>query len=253
MKISKLAVIFFILTIKTYAQSKIVNIEYEIFYNVELPNTKMSNLYIDNVKNISMFKIQQSSQDSTRKNKRASDGTVISQLKSKIQEVNFVDYGLDSIYSTENIFGGAYIISEQIPKIKWELTSEEKMIDKNKVKKATCYFRGRNYIAWYSVDFPLKYGPWKFNGLPGLIFEIYDETRRYNWTVKSITPIDINDDIFQMPSVDSKRIEIEEYAKMKFNATLLTENLASKLPRGAEIIVKEIPKTGMEIKFEWEK
>lgn len=129
----------------------------------------------------------------------------------------------------------------------------EKIIDKNKVKKATCYFRGRNYTAWYSLDFPVKYGPWKFNGLLGLIFEVYDETRRYNWIVKIITPIESKEEYFEMPSNASKRIDITEYPEVKFNSKKFTENLQSKIPRGMEIKAQQIPRTGMEIKFEWEK
>ena len=35
---------------------------------------------------------------------------------------------------------------------------------------ATCEFRGRKWQAWYS-DIPYSLGPWKLNGLPGLILE----------------------------------------------------------------------------------
>lgn len=41
-------------------------------------------------------------------------------------------------------------------------------------RKATGYFRGRNYIAWFCSDIPIPYGPWKLGGLPGLIIKAYD-------------------------------------------------------------------------------
>lgn len=41
-------------------------------------------------------------------------------------------------------------------------------------KKATTYFRGRSYTAWFSPDIPISDGPYKFRGLPGLILMIYD-------------------------------------------------------------------------------
>ena len=41
-------------------------------------------------------------------------------------------------------------------------------------QKATCSFRGRDFIAWFAMDLPVRDGPWKFGGLPGLILKVYD-------------------------------------------------------------------------------
>ena len=60
---------------------------------------------------------------------------------------------------------------EEIPKIKWELKNEYKEIGGFNCKKAIGNFRGREYTCWYSEDIPLPYGPWKLQGLPGLILE----------------------------------------------------------------------------------
>ena len=48
-------------------------------------------------------------------------------------------------------------------------------------QKATCYFRGRNYTAWFTTDIPISNGPWKFGGLPGLILKIYDNDKLYTF------------------------------------------------------------------------
>ena len=63
---------------------------------------------------------------------------------------------------------------------------ETKEIGKFTCKKATASFRGRNYIAWYSPDIPLPYGPWKLQGLPGLILEAYDTNKYVYWYSQSI-------------------------------------------------------------------
>ena len=51
---------------------------------------------------------------------------------------------------------------------------------------ATCSFRGRDYKAWYTTQLPYPEGPWKFNGLPGLITEVYDTKNHYHFTLVSL-------------------------------------------------------------------
>jgi GLPGLI family protein len=65
-----------------------------------------------------------------------------------------------------------YVEKLEIPE--WTIHDETKDILSHTCKKATCRFRGRDYTAWYAVDIPISRGPYKFNGLPGLILEIFD-------------------------------------------------------------------------------
>lgn len=60
----------------------------------------------------------------------------------------------------------------------WKIEKEAKSIKDYKVQKATTTFAGREYVAWFAPEIPISDGPYKFNGLPGLILEIYD-TRKY--------------------------------------------------------------------------
>ena len=36
-------------------------------------------------------------------------------------------------------------------------------------------YKGHTYYVWYAQDIPLKFGPWKLQGLPGLIVEAKDD------------------------------------------------------------------------------
>lgn len=68
-----------------------------------------------------------------------------------------------------------YIVTEEkMPVIKWKITNEVKKINQYTCTKATAYFRGRDYIAWFTTDLPIVEGPWKFKGLPGLVLDIED-------------------------------------------------------------------------------
>ena len=53
-------------------------------------------------------------------------------------------------------------------------------------QKAYTTYAGRNYIAWYSTQIPLPDGPYKFNGLPGLILKINDTRNQHCFTLTSI-------------------------------------------------------------------
>lgn len=70
----------------------------------------------------------------------------------------------------------------------WKLINESKMIKSFNCKKAEVNYKGRNWIAWYSTDIPLTYGPYKFTGLPGLIIQISDQNGDYDFElVKSVS------------------------------------------------------------------
>jgi GLPGLI family protein len=66
------------------------------------------------------------------------------------------------------------VIEDTLKEITWLKTSESKEIKGFKTFKANAKFGGRDYTAWYCPSISLPYGPYKFYGLPGLIFEIYD-------------------------------------------------------------------------------
>ena len=53
-------------------------------------------------------------------------------------------------------------------------------------KKAVGIFRGREYTAWYTENIPIPYGPWKLQGLPGLILEAYNAEQEIYFVAKNI-------------------------------------------------------------------
>lgn len=74
-----------------------------------------------------------------------------------------------------------YQYSEPYPTMKWTLQQETETICEHKCQKATCHWRGRDFIAWFTKDIPVRKGPWKFGGLPGLILKVYDTNRFYTF------------------------------------------------------------------------
>lgn len=76
--------------------------------------------------------------------------------------------------------------SEPFPLQKWQMGKDTKMICGYKCQKATCSWRGRNYIAWFTTEIPVSSGPWKFGGLPGLIMKISDSKNEYSWEAVAV-------------------------------------------------------------------
>ncbi len=110
-----------------------------------------------------------------------------------------------------------YYVAEVKPKIEWELVNETKQIGSFTAFKAKCNFRGRNYTAWYVLEIPLPYGPWKLQGLPGLIIEAYDEYKEFYVYFKSIeypTSLQIDMSKIKRPDDHTKKWNtLEDYKK----------------------------------------
>lgn len=76
--------------------------------------------------------------------------------------------------------------TEPCPPQQWTLHSETKTILEHRCQKATCHWRGRDFVAWFAPDIPVKRGPWRFNGLPGLILKLYDTDHFYTFEAVSL-------------------------------------------------------------------
>lgn len=50
-------------------------------------------------------------------------------------------------------------------------------------------FKGRHWMAWYAEDIPIDNGPWKLQGLPGLILKAYDSNREFVFTAVGLTNV----------------------------------------------------------------
>lgn len=67
-------------------------------------------------------------------------------------------------------------------KINWQLHNNTKVYQNLALQKATTNFGGRKWTAWFTKEFPFSEGPYKFQGLPGLIILLQDEKNQYNFS-----------------------------------------------------------------------
>lgn len=129
--------------------------------------------------------IRDSVLDNSRVTTHNSDGSITLGIKkgTSTPETNFT---FTIIQSNEDIQYFAPVLMSiftyREPVIKnWKLIDETKAINTINCKKAKVTFKGRNWIAWYSTEIPLPYGPYKFSGLPGLIIKITDDRGDYDF------------------------------------------------------------------------
>ncbi len=83
----------------------------------------------------------------------------------------------------------SYQIEEPMPLIKWKISADTSTIGNLHCQKATAHFKGRDYTAWFCSDLSYRSGPWKLNGLPGLIVEAYDAKKDVVFKFDGIDPV----------------------------------------------------------------
>jgi GLPGLI family protein len=67
-----------------------------------------------------------------------------------------------------------YLIDGPMPAIDWKIGSDTATFGGLHCQKATGHFKGRDYLVWFCPDLPVHVGPWKLNGLPGVIVDARD-------------------------------------------------------------------------------
>ncbi len=93
----------------------------------------------------------------------------------------------------------------------WKLEKGEHVVMGYVCKRASCRFRGRDYVAWYAPDIPIFEGPFVFNGLPGLILQVYDTQRHYTFTASRIEkvrgwmPVYLSDELIEKTTRNEAR------------------------------------------------
>lgn len=84
-------------------------------------------------------------------------------------------------YNRERLSQYEGYYDEPYPDQKWSLTQDTATICGYRCQKATCRYHGRDFEAWFTTEIPVRYGPWKFGGLPGLIVKAYDTDHLYTF------------------------------------------------------------------------
>lgn len=71
-------------------------------------------------------------------------------------------------------------------KINWKILPETKTAGDYSLQKSEGELGGRKWTAWFSADMPIIDGPYKFFGLPGLVFEVADSENIFHYELIKI-------------------------------------------------------------------
>jgi GLPGLI family protein len=128
-------------------------------------------------------------------------------------------------------FGDLFLI--ETPQFNWILTQESKKIGNYICYKATTSReietrRGkamRNITAWYTSQIPYNFGPKEYNGLPGLILELQEDSLLFKATkISLLTDKEIEID----KPVKGKKVTQKEYDSIVKNIILQNKRYKQK-------------------------
>lgn len=112
---------------------------------------------------------------------------------------------------TDKIVKTNYRYAEKLAPLNWSIKKKTKVINGLHCQLATTRLYGKEFEAWFTEEIPLQEGPYKFYGLPGLIVEVYDQSRSHHFLLSgnesSCTYVEGDKEIVY---IDVKR---EEYLK----------------------------------------
>lgn len=189
------AVLFYNVSSAQWSNLKYTKIEpatlvatYSLYYQPDSTNPsekRTSTLLLLIGQNVSEFINRVKYVNDTATRKFTTDDQVIDYLTSpqtihpNISYRIYKNYPKGKITFTDHIPSDTYKFEEDLDLFHWELTGDTSTICGYKTQKATCNFGGRSWVAWFAPELPYSDGPYKFNGLPGLIVKIADIRNQY--------------------------------------------------------------------------
>jgi GLPGLI family protein len=134
----------------------------------------------------------------------------------------YKNYPTSKLTFIEHTLDGTFKFEEELDLFNWQLSGDTATSGDYKVQKSTCDFGGRNWIAWFCPEIPYSEGPYKFNGLPGLIVKVYDTKNHYVFELKNIEELqkEVIIDLKEKDYIESTKYEFFR-AKDAFHADII--------------------------------
>ena len=258
--------LLFFITFTLKGLGQITVVDYQLSTNFGLPITTNWVLVFNENESYFYKEYSKIKTDNNDKNmfslKNANNKKEVNNINVKVDFRRFykAEFEKDSLFSQIGIVEKPYYVHEQIPKLDWEILKEKKTIKDYTCQKAKTHFRGRTYYVWFTTEIPTQAGPWKFNGLPGLILRVENSTstilmkatkiqKKPDTTLEAlITQID-----FLQPK--GERLSLKEFIPLKDNEfiEMIKKQSAHRNSRNTTTVIsKPAERQGFEKVYEWE-
>nr|WP_243389542.1 GLPGLI family protein [Flavobacterium cyanobacteriorum] len=142
-------------------------------------------------------------------------------------------------------FKDTFLVVDTLITPKWDIKDETRIIGGLKCQKATTFFKGRDYVVWFTTEITTFFGPWKLNGLPGLIVLANDKRNEVYFEITEV--LKNNASICQVDTSIKNISKVQFDKKIKEWQNDFEETLKSKGDRNLKFNVKFGKSTDIEI------
>ena len=172
-------------------------------------------------------------------------------------DINWSEYTYDELYIQDgklteyalfpmSLGRNSCYYTEDYPMQKWQISTETKILRGYKCQKATCSWRGREYVAWFTMEIPKRLGPWKFGGLPGLIIKVSDLSDEYSFECVRIEKANREINTFNYSKF--KKVERNEMLSIQKKLNVNWQKTLGITTTVGQSIMKDIPYSPLELK-----
>ncbi|WP_187478522.1 GLPGLI family protein [Amniculibacterium sp. G2-70] len=152
---------------------------------------------------------------------KRSNFNAINLMDTTFNSIVLKDFNKSEFQKLEFISSNLFKLDYHFPDT-WKLLNTTKEILSYPCSKAEIEFGGRIWEAWYATTIAFPDGPYKFQGLPGLILEVKSKDNEYQFKATGIKKVDT---ILKMSSsyatnFGSKEKEIAYKRKLKIDPTI---------------------------------
>lgn len=236
----KLSFLFsFFIGFSQYTENKTINIVYNSVTRPDtltLPFSKDYVLRLDLENNKSYYDEVKEVESESKTEDSSDEHVIVWKPKGKNLDLVYKNYNKNELFSKDIIGLKFFLIKDSLSIFNWKIHNESKEILGYKTQLATTTFRGRDYKAWFASELPAA-GPWKFDGLPGLILSI--ESLDKYLSINAIAMNSLSDETNEI--LDSNPFEGEKYLSWQDFKDLYKKKAISlskyKTPEGESLII----------------
>lgn len=134
------------------------------------------------------------------------------------KELFFMKRDFDKNTMTDALthLGKNYLIEDEIQPIEWKIQNDLKEVAGHICMKAFTEdtLKNQKIVAWFAQDIPIKAGPDRFSGLPGMILEVDINDGAMTITANRIDLKKLTTELDLPKKIKSKKIKNEEYQEL---------------------------------------